>query len=84
MFSCSVVLTDLPDILANLAFNVNHNAQVIKTHGGSATAVVLDWRDSEGALVKYGGDHFEVSSPSTLANKVALTREDCHCNGSYL
>ncbi|KAK5000809.1 Protein-lysine N-methyltransferase rrg1 [Elasticomyces elasticus] len=40
---CKILLTDLPDIVPNLAKNAATNMEVIANHGGSCQTAVLDW-----------------------------------------
>jgi hypothetical protein len=40
-----VLLTDLPDIQANLSYNVLQNTQLVEAQGGRAISTVLDWND---------------------------------------
>lgn len=40
---CTVVLTDLPEIVDNLRLNIQKNSDLIAQNGGSATAEILDW-----------------------------------------
>jgi Lysine methyltransferase len=42
-----VLLTDLPEIQANLSHNVLQNTQVIETHGGQTDSAILDWKDPD-------------------------------------
>jgi len=42
-WSASVVLTDLPEIEANLAGNITLNTGVLLEHAGTASSGVLDW-----------------------------------------
>lgn len=46
-----VLLTDLPEIVPNLERNLNDNAMVINSNGGSVSAAVLDWRQPEALLL---------------------------------
>ncbi|GAB7344198.1 hypothetical protein MBLNU457_2089t1 [Dothideomycetes sp. NU457] len=39
----NVLLTDLPEIVPNLARNAGDNAELLSSCGGSATAAVIDW-----------------------------------------
>ncbi|RYP66568.1 hypothetical protein DL771_007721 [Monosporascus sp. 5C6A] len=43
LWKTSVVLTDLPDIMPNLAFNVESNRRTIESLGGSAETGALTW-----------------------------------------
>ncbi|KAL2260149.1 hypothetical protein VTK26DRAFT_5936 [Humicola hyalothermophila] len=43
IWKASVVLTDLPTIMPNLAHNVSANRQVVESHGGRADAAPLTW-----------------------------------------
>ncbi|RMD40639.1 hypothetical protein DV735_g4509, partial [Chaetothyriales sp. CBS 134920] len=45
LWGASVVLTDLPDIVPNLAKNVSLNSDLIVASGGEADTRVLDWSD---------------------------------------
>ncbi|RMZ85306.1 hypothetical protein DV738_g117, partial [Chaetothyriales sp. CBS 135597] len=45
LWGASVVLTDLPDIVPNLAKNVSLNSDLILASGGEADTRVLDWSD---------------------------------------
>lgn len=45
MWETDVLLTDLPEIVPNLAKNLEHNANLIQSHNGSVHARVLDWND---------------------------------------
>ncbi|KAF2767018.1 hypothetical protein EJ03DRAFT_163252 [Teratosphaeria nubilosa] len=38
-----VILTDLPEIVPNLATNATSNAALIASHGGSVRTAILDW-----------------------------------------
>ncbi|KAF2401577.1 hypothetical protein EJ06DRAFT_349372 [Trichodelitschia bisporula] len=53
VFGAEVVLSDLPEIVGNLAQNVATNATVVEARGGSVSAAVLDWRDPK-VLVGHG------------------------------
>ena len=46
VWAAHVTLTDLPDIVPNLARNVDMNAALIERHGGEARTEVLDWADA--------------------------------------
>lgn len=39
----NVLLTDLPEIVPNLARNADDNAELLSSRGGSAAAAVIDW-----------------------------------------
>ena len=41
-----ILLTDLPDILPNLARNVNANTELVTVRDSSITAAALDWNDT--------------------------------------
>ncbi|KAJ9646463.1 hypothetical protein H2199_002512 [Coniosporium tulheliwenetii] len=43
VWGASVMLTDLPEIVPNLARNIDANQKAIEATGGSASAAVLDW-----------------------------------------
>lgn len=42
-----VMLTDTRDILPQVYDNVQHNAQLVESSGGSATVAELDWNDPD-------------------------------------
>lgn len=46
IWKASVVLTDLPTIIPNLAHNVSLNQEVVESHGGRAEAAPLTWGGS--------------------------------------
>ncbi|TLD38628.1 hypothetical protein E2P81_ATG01171 [Venturia nashicola] len=45
VLKADVLLTDLPEIEANLSKNVLQNLDILEFEGGSATTAVLDWAD---------------------------------------
>jgi Lysine methyltransferase len=51
-----VLLTDLPEIEANLCYNALQNAQVVEAQGGHIDSMVLDWKTPSGLA----GQEFEV------------------------
>ena len=56
IWSIPVLLTDLPEIEANLCYNVLQNTQVVEAQGGHIDSMVLDWKDPSGLA----GQEFEV------------------------
>lgn len=56
-----VVLTDLPAIIANLARNVEDNAEIVTTADAAAVAGTLDWLQPE-FLIPYGSNDAIVTS----------------------
>jgi hypothetical protein len=55
-----VQLTDLPEIQANLSFNVLQNTQVVEAQGGHIGSSVLDWKDPS----SFDGSGFQVCLPN--------------------
>jgi predicted nicotinamide N-methyase len=53
IWQCMACLTDLPDIVENLDYNIDCNCITISEHGGAATAKILDW--SNPPVVRPGG-----------------------------
>lgn len=54
VWGSAVHLTDLPEIVPNLAANIEANSVMIAGYGGSASAGVLDWGDVEASVDKFG------------------------------
>ncbi|KAI9810603.1 MAG: hypothetical protein M1827_006165 [Pycnora praestabilis] len=46
IWGASAYLTDLPEIMPNLASNVSANLKAISSTGGTATTGILDWSDT--------------------------------------
>jgi len=69
IWSCSVLLTDLPDIASNLSYNIQKNASIVEAAGGTCSSMVLDWANPEGAL-KDGNEKFEVSHSIICFNEL--------------
>ncbi|KAH8597471.1 putative methyltransferase-domain-containing protein [Bisporella sp. PMI_857] len=55
-----VILTDLPEIHANLLHNIDLNSDLINKMGGVATGKVLDWKNDDQINRDFGGERFEV------------------------
>ena len=47
VLGANVLLTDLPEIVPNLAWNANSNAGTVLSNGGSVRTAVLDWSAPE-------------------------------------
>jgi hypothetical protein len=45
IWSVPVLLTDLPEIQANLSHNVLQNTSVVEAQGGHVSSAILDWKD---------------------------------------
>lgn len=73
VWKTSVLLTDLPAIAPNLARNVAANSEVLRTHGGNATAAVLDWTDSE-TLAPVPSTATNFASTASSPNAIAALR----------
>jgi len=46
IWKAQVTLTDLPEIVPNLQNNVDQNSKRIRSSGGSASSIPLDWSDA--------------------------------------
>ncbi len=55
-----VVVTDLPEILANLTYNVELNMATIEKAGGNIIVAPLDWSDNRNALPTFSNPTFDV------------------------
>lgn len=53
LWSTSVVLTDLPEILPNLAKNAETNRSTVESRGGSTSIQGLNWVDTDAMETKY-------------------------------
>ncbi|CAF9928374.1 MAG: hypothetical protein GOMPHAMPRED_004667 [Gomphillus americanus] len=62
-----VLLTDLPDILPNLARNVNANAELVTVRHSSIIAATLDWNDAP--------ELYKALVPSSTAYDVVLAAD---------
>ena len=45
IWSVPVLLTDLPEIHANLSYNILQNTQLVEAQGGRVISTVLDWNN---------------------------------------
>lgn len=71
LWKTRVVLTDLPDIVANLAFNVEKNRATIEALGGSVESGALTWGGTE------EDDHELFSEKNQFQVGVAVLRNPC-------
>lgn len=53
VWGMEVSLTDLPEIVTNLQYNVNHNAGIVQASGGTTLVMPLDWSDAAHAPTNY-------------------------------
>lgn len=53
LWSTDVTLTDLPEILPNLAKNADTNRAAVEERGGSTSVQELNWIDTDGMEAKY-------------------------------
>lgn len=78
IWKTSVMLTDLPTIVPNLAYNVEANRSLIESHGGGVEAGALTWggsgeEDGDQLEAVTKTNQFQVSlHPGTVANYKVL------------
>ncbi|KAL1304278.1 hypothetical protein AAFC00_000688 [Neodothiora populina] len=73
VLQAEVLLTDLPDIVPNLARNIAANADIIRHGGGSARAATLDWTVPD-KIVHPLSDPEEHDSPSDALEEEAASQ----------
>ncbi|RFU34818.1 hypothetical protein B7463_g1564, partial [Scytalidium lignicola] len=60
IWKCHVVVTDLPEILSNLQFNVKKNVGIVCQQGGSLDCEALDWMNPPETLAGSKCGKFEI------------------------
>ncbi|KAG9245504.1 putative methyltransferase-domain-containing protein [Calycina marina] len=60
VWGVDVLLTDLPNIIDNLQYNVDQNSATVSSNGGSIKCKVLDWKNEEHAAQTIGDQTFEI------------------------
>ncbi|KAL3640462.1 hypothetical protein CASFOL_015430 [Castilleja foliolosa] len=60
LLGASVTVTDLPNVLPNLKYNVAANAAVVELHGGAVEVTELSWGDERQMEAIAGGGDYDV------------------------
>lgn len=74
MWQANVVLSDLPDIMANLNFNIGTNKDMIEQLGGGVSSGTLTWGSKDGTDVRFSRKNqfdVRVSTSETICTNIS-------------
>jgi len=68
----NVLLTDLPEIVSNLARNADENADLLSSRGGSSAVAVVDWTKPEEVIYAETQHNFRHSKERHLESSLSV------------